>query len=98
MNGLSGALRNLLPLVVLLVVIAALIAVAIVAVILALVVGLLAKLAGAWVAVVFGVPLYLAFMLVMCVVSVGMAYHLWRDICGGADDAPMPVEAASVGA
>lgn len=98
-DGVAGAFRNVLPLVVLLaVVIAALIAVAIVAVILALVVGLLAKLAGAWLALVLGVPLYLGFMLVMCVVSVGIAYHLWRDVCGGADDAPVPVEAASVGA
>lgn len=98
-DGVSGTFRNLLPLVVLLMVmIAALIAVAVVGVILALVVGMLAKLAGAWLGVVLGVPLYLGFMLVLCVVAVGIAYHLWRDICGGADDARVPVEAASVGA
>lgn len=98
-DGLSGTFRNLLPLVVLLlVVIAAAIAVAIVAGILALVVGMLAKLAGAWLGLALGVPLYLAFMLVLWVVGIGIAYHLWRDICGGADDAPLPVEAASVGA
>ena len=98
-DGVSGTFRNLLPLVVLLLVaIAAMIAAAIVVVILALVIGLMAKLAGAWLGIVLGVPLYLALMLVMWVVGLGVAYHVWRDICGGSDDAPMPVDAASVGA
>lgn len=98
-DGLAGTFRNLLPLLVLvLVAVAALAAAVVVAVIVAMVVGLLAKLAGAWLGVVLGVPLYLAFMLAVWVVSFGIAYHLWRDICGGADDAQVPVGAASIGA
>src|SRR5690606_3628353 len=98
-DGLSGTFRNLLPLLVLLlVVIAAAIAGAIVAGVVARVVGMVAARAGAWLGLVLGVPLYRAFMLVLWVVGSGSAYHLWRDICGGADDAPLPVEAASVGA
>lgn len=95
-DGLAGTFRNLLPLLVLvLVAVAALAAAVVVAVIVAMVVGLLAKLAGAWLGVVLGVPLYLAFMLAVWVVSFGIAYHLWRDICGGADAAQVPVEAVS---
>jgi hypothetical protein len=82
-EGFAGAVRNLLPLLMLLLAyVLLMVVVLIVAVVLVLLVGLLAKLGGAWLAVVIGVPLYFAFLLAMVVVSFGVMYHLWRDVCG----------------
>lgn len=83
-DGLMGALKNLLPLLVLafgLIVawIVAAIGIAIVAIILAL----LGKLAGTWLMVVLLVPLYIALILLMFVIMFGVMYYLWRDVCGG---------------
>ncbi|MGH8072907.1 MAG: hypothetical protein ACREO4_02400 [Lysobacter sp.] len=82
-EGFAATFRNLLPLLMLLLAyIVLIIVVLIVAAVLVLLVGLLAKLAGAWLAVVIGVPLYLAFLLGTVVVAFGVMYHCWRDICG----------------
>ncbi|MGH8084907.1 MAG: hypothetical protein ACREPV_06495 [Lysobacter sp.] len=92
-EGFAAAFRNLLPLLMLLVgYIGLVIVVAIAVVLLVLLVGLLAKLVGAWLAVVIGVPLYLAFLLAMVVVMFGVMYHCWRDICGG-DTGEVPAAA-----
>ena len=93
-DGFAGAIRNLLPLLMLMLAyIALMIVVAIVVVVLVMLVGLLAKLVGAWLAVVIGVPLYLAFLLALVVVSFGVMYHLWRDVCGGSDAVAAPGDA-----
>lgn len=83
-DGFSGALRNLLPVLVLvLVAIAAAIVLGIALLLVALVIGLLANLLGAWIAMVLGIPLYVAVVLAMVVVSFGVMYHMWRDVTGG---------------
>jgi hypothetical protein len=83
-DGLAGALKNLLPLLVLafgLMVawVVAVIGIVIVGVVLVL----LGKLVGAWLMVVLLVPLYIALILLMFAVMFGVMYYLWRDVCGG---------------
>lgn len=82
-DGALGALKNLLPLLVLLLAGFALTLVAIV--IMALLVGLLVVL-GSLVSPALGAllaaPVYLAFLLILYVVMFGVMYHLWRDVCG----------------
>lgn len=99
-DGIVGAFKNLLPLLVL--VIAAIVAMTVVAVaiiLLAMLIGLVAKLVGAWLAVVLAIPLYIAGMLAMYVVMFGAMYHLWRDVCGGGAGAvTAPVDTAGVAA
>lgn len=82
-DGMTGALKNVLPLLVfalslLLVWIVAMIAI----VLLVLVVGLLAKLVGMWLMFVLAIPLYIVMVLAMYAVMFGVMYHLWRDVCG----------------
>jgi hypothetical protein len=82
-DGLIGALKNLLPLLVfavslVLVWIVAAIAIVIVAALLALI----GKLVGAWLVFALIVPLYIAVLLMMFTVMFGVMYHLWRDVCG----------------
>lgn len=82
-DGAAGALKNVLPLLVLFVAyVVAAIVLAVIAVIVALAVGLLGKLLGMWFTVLIGVSMYLVLMLALCVVAFGVMYHLWRDICG----------------
>jgi hypothetical protein len=86
-DGISGAAKNLLPLLVLAVVVAVAGFVLLLAVgLLVMLVGVLAKIAGAWLAVVLGVPLYLAALVAIYVVMFGVMYSVWRDVSG--DDAP----------
>ncbi|HTL14970.1 MAG TPA: hypothetical protein VL251_07725 [Thermomonas sp.] len=88
-DGVSGAARNVVPfLVLLLVLLVAGLVFAVAGMLLALIFGVLAKLAGAWLVVLVGVPLYLLFVLAMMVVMFGMMYYVWRDICG---DGPQPI-------
>ncbi len=92
-DGFLGALKNLLPLIVLAV--SALIAWIAMMVLLAvafLLVGLLGMLVGAWLMLVLIIPVYLVLVPLMFTVMFGVMYHLWRDVCGG-DTAPDPVEA-----
>jgi len=82
-DGVSGAAKNLLPLLVMaLVAVAACIVLALAIGLLALLIEVLAKVAGVWLAVVLGVPLYIAALLAMYVVMFGVMYSLWRDVSG----------------
>ncbi|WP_267221983.1 hypothetical protein [Dyella silvae] len=92
-DGLVGALKNLLPLLVFAVSLALAWLVAIIA--LAIVVFLLAligKLIAPWLIFVLILPLYVALILAMIAVMFGVMYHLWRDVCG--DDVMTGTEAA----
>lgn len=97
-DGVIGAAKNLLPLLVMLLV---LIAVGIVAVIVlflvVMVVVLLAKFVGAWLAVVIAVPLYIALLLVLYVVSFGVMYAMWRGIMGDTDASVADAQVARPG-
>ena len=82
-DGVSGAAKNLLPLLVLaLVVVAACIVLVLAIGLLAALIGVLAKIAGLWLAVLLGVPLYIAAVVAMYVVMFGVMYALWRDVSG----------------
>lgn len=85
-DGMTGALKNLLPLLVLVVssTLAA-IGLTIAFVIVAVVLALLAKIVSGWLVLVLAVPLYIALLLTMLPVIFGVSYHLWRDVCS--DDA-----------
>jgi hypothetical protein len=81
-DGLTGTLKNLVPMIVLLL---AMIVVGIVlAIALMIVVGvlvLIGKLVGDWFVLVTFVPLYVGFVLAMFVVTFGLSYFFWRDVC-----------------
>jgi len=81
-DGVTGALKNLLPLFVFVLSTAlAWIGVAIVIAIVAAVLALLSKFIGAWLFVLI-IPLYVALILIAFTVMFGAMYHLWRDVCG----------------
>jgi hypothetical protein len=82
-DGLTGAVKNVLPLLVfgvsaLLTAIGLVIAFAIVDVL----VVLLGKLVGAWLVLVLLTPVYITLLMGMFIVMFGTIYHLWRDVCG----------------
>ena len=82
-DGVSGAAKNLLPLLVLaVVVVGACIVLALGVGLLAMLIGVLAKIAGTWLAVLLGVPLYVAAVVAVYVVMFGVMYSLWRDVSG----------------
>jgi hypothetical protein len=78
-DGLAGAARNLLPLLVMAAVAFALMMAA--GVVLVLVAGILGLLHPVLAVAVF-LPLYMVFVLVLYVVMFGVMYHLWRDVAG----------------
>ena len=85
-DGLLGALKNLLPLLVLLV--AAIVLAMATAVVVSLLVALLGFIGGLVhpaLAVMLAAPVYVAFILILYVVMFGVMYHLWRDVAS--DDA-----------
>jgi hypothetical protein len=85
-DGVSGTLKNLLPLLVLTLI--ALAAMLVLAIVLALVMGLLMALGSLLhplLGVALVIPVYLAFLVAMYVVMFGVMYFLWRDVAG--DDA-----------
>ncbi|MBS0432406.1 MAG: hypothetical protein JSS21_08410 [Proteobacteria bacterium] len=83
-DGVMGALKNLLPLIVLAVtLVLAWIVVMIAFAILAVLLALLGKLVGAWLMLLLVIPLYIALLLVVLTVMFGVVYYLWRDVCGG---------------
>lgn len=89
-DGLIGALKNLLPMLVFAVsLVLAWIVAAVVIVILALVLALIGKLVGAWLIFVLIIPLYIVMVLAMFTVMFGMMYQLWRDVCGDDIEAGM---------
>jgi len=82
-DGMIGALKNLLPLLVFAVsLVLAWIVVAIVIAIVAILIVLLGKFVGTWLVLVLSIPLYIAMVLMMFAVMFGVMYHLWRDVCG----------------
>lgn len=86
-DGFVGALKNLLPLLVLLLVFAIfafalLLVMALVVMLLAVIGSLVHPALG----VALAAPVYLAFLMVLYVVIFGVMYHLWRDVASG--DAP----------
>ena len=90
-DGLSGALKNLFPLLVLfLLVVLAAIVLALVLVLLALLVGVAAKLAGGWLLALVGIPAYFACVVAMMEVMFGVMYFLRRDVCEGGMPPPAP--------
>jgi hypothetical protein len=81
-DGLLGALKNLLPLIVLAVsLIVAWIIVVIAIAIVVLLLALIGKLVGAWLTLVLVIPLYIAMMLMIFAIMFGVMYYLWRDVC-----------------
>ena len=82
-DGMIGALKNLLPLLVFAVsALLAWIVVAIVFLIVVLLLTLIAKLISPWLALVVIIPLYIALFLLMFTMMFGVMYQLWRDVCG----------------
>lgn len=95
-DGVVGALKNLLPLIVFAVsIVLAWVVVIIAFGIVALLLSLIAKLVGQWLVFVLMIPLYIALLVTMFSVMFGVMYHLWRDVCG---DGVMPDEAAATAA
>jgi hypothetical protein len=89
-EGLSGAARNLLPLLVMaLVAFALLMAAGVGLLLVAAILGLLHPV----LALVVFLPLYMLFVLVLYVVMFGVMYHLWRDVAGDAPAAAAGLEA-----
>jgi len=84
LDGIAGALRNVLPLLLMAAVAFALVMAASLA--LLLVAGVLGLVHPLLAAVVF-LPLNMLFVLVLYVVMFGVMYHLWRDVAG---DPPLP--------
>ena len=83
-DGLLGALKNLLPLLVLAFGLVVAWVVAVIAiVIVVLLLALLGKLMGVWLMLVLVIPLYIALILLMFAIMFGVMYYLWRDVCGG---------------
>lgn len=81
-DGIIGALKNLLPLLVFaLSAILAWIVVGIALAIAVLLLTLLAKLISAWLVFAVIVPFYIVLFLAMFSVMFGVMYHLWRDVC-----------------
>lgn len=90
-DGLTGAIRNALPLAVLLLI--AMVAMFLVALVVGVLVMLFTALgAGSGLllvlGIVVGVPFYLLLVVAMIVVSCGVMYSIWRDVCGIDSGAP----------
>ena len=82
-DGMIGALKNVLPLLVFALIATVAWIVVIIAFVLAVILlALLGKLVGIWLMLVLIVPLYIALFLVIFTVMFGVMYYLWRDVCG----------------
>lgn len=85
-DGFRGALKNLLPLVVLMV--AAFIGMVLAAIVFGLLVTLLTavgQIIHPALGIALAAPVNFAFLLMVYVVVFGVMYHLWRDVAGGID-------------
>jgi len=92
-DGVTGSLKNLLPLLVMVIVgILGMLACMVVFALLVALLALLGKLVGAWLMLVLLVPLYLALILAIVAVMFGVMYSMWRDICVGDRLADTPLE------
>ncbi|HEV8694593.1 MAG TPA: hypothetical protein VGQ93_10505, partial [Lysobacter sp.] len=88
-DGLAGAAKNLLPLLVLAILAFGLMmALSLVLAIVVVVLSLFAALLHPVLAAAVLLPLYMLFLLALYVVLFGVVYHLWRDVAG---EAPAPV-------
>lgn len=82
-DGFLGALKNLLPLLVLAAcLVIAWIAVVIALTIVILVFALISMLVGKWLVFAVIIPVYIALALVIFAAMFGVMYYLWRDVCG----------------
>lgn len=91
-DGFMGAVRNLLPLLVLSVAVISLwVAILLGFGILLALVMAAAHFTSQWL-LVLALPIYLLLLVLMIAISYALGYHLWRDICGGG--APSPGVAA----
>lgn len=88
-DGLVGALRNLLPLLVLavVVVVMGMIAMLMMALVVALLLAV-GSLVHPALGMVLAAPVYLAVMVGVYVVMFGIVYYMWRDVCGDGDATP----------
>ncbi|TWH99108.1 hypothetical protein IP90_03199 [Luteimonas cucumeris] len=83
-DGFTGALKNLLPILVLAIIaFVALILLIIAFMLVALLLGAIGKLVHEALALVLLVPLYIGLLLAIYAVMFGVMYHLWRDVAGG---------------
>lgn len=83
-DAFAGSFKNVLALVVLLVsVIVLALVLGLAMMLVAFLLGLLAMVGGAWLVIALMVPVYAVLFLVMYTVLFGLAYFLWRDVCGG---------------
>lgn len=95
-DGVAGALKNVLPLLVFALCAAlASIAVMVVFFILVLLLALVGKLISIWLVFLIVVPLYIALFLLMFTVMFGTMYFLWRDVCGDSTMPPLPPQLAA---
>ncbi|TWG92163.1 hypothetical protein L599_000200000350 [Luteimonas sp. J16] len=95
-DGVTGALRNLLPIAVLAVLsVAAMFVLFLVLVLVGGLLGLVGGLVHPALGVLLVAPLYFGLILLMYVVMFGVMYHMWRDVCG-APAAPPPLPANQV--
>ena len=91
-DGFAGAVKNLLPLLMLLVAYLLLCVVALLVVFALVMLFTLLIKVSPWLALL-AVPLYLAALLAIVVVAFGVMYALWRDVCGGGNVAAAPGDA-----
>jgi hypothetical protein len=85
-DGIVGALKNLLPLLMLAVGgIVVWLGVSIGVGILVVLLALIGKLVGLWLMFVLVVPVYIALLLFAVTTMLGVMYHFWRDVCGDDD-------------
>jgi len=95
-DGLLGALRNLLPLLVLSIV--GTVLGFVVLLLMGLVIGVLMVVGGLVhpaLGMVLAAPVYLAMMVALYVVMFGIMYFIWRDVCGAQPDAGSAHEVAA---
>lgn len=87
-DGLLGALRNLLPLLVLtvVVVVAGFVALLVLGLVIALLAGL-GSLVHPALGILLAAPAYMAAMVALYVIAFGVMYYMWRDVCGGGQPA-----------
>lgn len=85
-DGVAGALRNALPLALLLLI--AFVAMIVIILVLGVLIMLATALGGGagsgvmiGLGIVIGLPLYILFVVAMIVVSCGVMYSIWRDVC-----------------
>lgn len=91
-DGIIGALKNMLPLVMLAVggMLAGTVT-AIGVIIIAMLLVFIGKLISVWLVFAFLIPLYIALAVFMSAFIYGVMYHIWRDVCGD-NEAPSMAE------